>query len=697
MRRITDNPTLLALFGSLLILAILLIIWWQASNWYAARLLAERRAEAREDVSLRGNALTAAINRRFALLEGLYAFVQAEETGEDLTDKFDIFAAGLYGGTPGIRNIALAPDGVIQFVYPLEGNESVVGYDPSHDDRPEVRADVQRAIESREIILSGPLELIQGGQGLILRQAVFQDESYWGLINIVLDLAPIVSRAELDSPTSDWQYVLSDSNGHILWGSSATLENNPVIDRIELPDSSWELAAVPQNGWQAAIGRDLTIFQVGLLTVLVLIAILIFLTINRQARLELAVEARTHELAQSKLLLEHRVEERTAELSALLEVAQTVGGTLEIKPLLSLILSQLKHVVEYSGAAIAELVGSYLQFLDYQGPTPRQQILGQRIPLDQPSGYLDVYTRRVPVIYEDLWREKAVMEDDNGLVEDGYSIHFNYARSWMGVPLIVKGRFIGVLRIDHVHPNRFSEQQASLVLAFANQAAVAIENARLYEQAQFLASLKERQKLARDLHDSVSQALYGISLGARTASTLLDRHPEDSQALIEPLQYLVSLSDAALVEMRALIFELRPEMLQKEGLLGVLIKQAASLRTRHGLKVMTEFQQEPELSIEAKEEIYRVAQEAINNIIKHAHASNVSILMHFEDKMLVLEVHDDGQGFDLEQDYPGHLGLHSMHERVEKLNGTLEIVSSPGEGTIIRASIPYPVAEEQLE
>jgi signal transduction histidine kinase len=691
IRRIKHNPTLTALLGALLVLAISLLLWWQSSRWYEALLLAEQRVEIKEDLSLRGNALSAAVNRRFALVDGLHAFVQANATSSDLPDKFDTFAAGLYSSTPGIRNIALAPAGVIQLVYPMEGNESVVGYDPGQDERSEVRADVQRAIESGEIILSGPVELIQGGQGLILRKAVFQDKSYWGLVNIVLDLAPIVSRAELDSQTSDWQYALRDSNGHILWGSSTIFKEDPAVDRIELPNSFWELAAVSQRDWQATIRRDLIIFQTSVLIVVALVTSLTFLAINRQARLALAVEARTREINQSKLLLERRVEERTKELSALLEVAQTVGGTLEIKPLLSVILSQLKHVVEYSGAAISTLEDKHLVFLDYQGPAPREQILGQRIPLDQPSGYQQVYTQRDTVIYTDLWREMSAEEKSNGHADDGSSIHFSYARSWMGVPLIVKGRFIGVLRVDHMRPHRFFEQDASLVRAFANQAAVAIENARLYEQAQVLASLKERQKLARDLHDSVSQALYGISLGARTARTILDRHPDNLQALTEPLEYLLSLSDAALVEMRALIFELRPEMLHKEGLVGVLSKQAASLRTRHGLKVSTDFPQEPVLSIEVKEDIYRVAQEAINNTIKHARASEVEITMISEGEWLVLEVQDNGQGFNLEREKPGHLGLHSMRERIEDLDGILEINSTLGEGTLIRARIPYQI------
>ncbi len=687
MIQIRDNPKLIAILGALFVLAISILLWWQASRWYAARLLTEKRVEIREDVSLRGNALSAAVNRRFALVDGLHAFVRAESVGGDAISHFDTFAAELYTSTPGIRSIALAPGGVVELIYPLEGNEAVIGYNPAEDARPNVSADVERAIESGEIILSGPVELIQGGIGLIARQAVFLEGSYWGLVNIVFDLPPILSRADLDSQSNDFQYALRDSFGDILWGKKSIFESDPVVDRIELPETFWDLAAVPQGGWDRAIRRELFIFQTAALIIVALITTLTYLTINHQSRLTLAVEARTSEIAQSKLLLESRVEERTKELSALLEVAQTVGSTLEVKPLLGLIISQLKLVIDYSGAAIATIEGDDLVILDYQGPEPREQILGLRLPLDQPSRYQEVFKSHETVIYADLWHKTLrTMEAD--LDGRDASVHFRYARSWMGVPLIVKGNIIGILRIDHVEPDRFSEQDAKLVQAFANQAAVAIENARLYEQAQILASLRERHRLARDLHDSVSQALYGISLGAQTARTLLERYPDNPTALQEPLDYLISLSDAALTEMRALIFELRPETLEKEGLVEVLTKQAKAIQTRHNLEVSTSFIEEPMLPLEIKEALYRVVQEAVNNTIKHARATELGINMKMDGDWLVFEIWDNGRGFNSEVEYPGHYGLISMRERLEYYGGRLEIISEPGQSTLIRAILP---------
>jgi signal transduction histidine kinase len=242
-----------------------------------------------------------------------------------------------------------------------------------------------------------------------------------------------------------------------------------------------------------------------------------------------------------------------------------------------------------------------------------------------------------------------------------------------------------MLSASHSEPNYYTPRHAALALAIANQAAIAIENARLYEQAQELAAVEERQRLARELHDSVSQALYGIALGAHTARTLLDRDPEQ---VAEPLDYVLSLAEAGLAEMRALIFELRPESLEIEGLVSALTKQGAALHARHDITVQTDLSAEPALPLKVKQELYRIAQEALHNTVKHAHASQVDLRLCQTSEAVILEVCDDGRGFDPTASFPGHLGLHSMQERVKGLGGMLQIESAPGQGTCVRAHVP---------
>lgn len=200
-----------------------------------------------------------------------------------------------------------------------------------------------------------------------------------------------------------------------------------------------------------------------------------------------------------------------------------------------------------------------------------------------------------------------------------------------------------------------------------------------------VAALEERQRLARELHDSVSQALYGIALGARTAQAQLERDPAK---LAEPLDYILSLAEAGLSEMRALIFELRPESLQNEGLVAALTKQSDALRARYKLDVVTRFDPEPDIPLEAKEALYRIAQEAMHNVAKHAHATRVELSLQEKDGKLTLEIRDNGKGFDPSREFPGHLGMKSMPERAAQIGGTFHIESQPNAGTVITVSVP---------
>jgi signal transduction histidine kinase len=208
----------------------------------------------------------------------------------------------------------------------------------------------------------------------------------------------------------------------------------------------------------------------------------------------------------------------------------------------------------------------------------------------------------------------------------------------------------------------------------------------LYEQAQELAALQERQRLARELHDSVSQALYGMSLGAHTACEALESN--DLEQAKTSIEYVVDLAEVGLAEMRTLIFELRPDFLETEGLVAALIRQVAVLRTRYKLVVKADLATEPDLSLERKQALYRITQESLHNIVKHAHASTVDLRLAQQESEITLEVHDNGRGFDPTVPFSGHLGLQYMRERAAKMGGTLTIQSSPGQGTYLRIQIP---------
>jgi signal transduction histidine kinase len=253
------------------------------------------------------------------------------------------------------------------------------------------------------------------------------------------------------------------------------------------------------------------------------------------------------------------------------------------------------------------------------------------------------------------------------------------------VPLLSRGKALGAIDCAYPPGQEPGEEEKVFLGAVADQAAVAVENARLFSDTRGKAALEERQRLARELHDSVSQALYGITLGIETARELLPDNPEHAA---EPLDYAATLTEAGMTEMRALIFELRPESLEKEGLVAALDKQAAAVQARHNLRVETAFGEEPYAPLETKESLYRIAQEALHNTVKHAHAANVKIKLGRDLEGITLDVSDDGIGFDAKGDFPGHLGLKSMRERASRQGGTLEIVSAPGKGVNIFARVP---------
>ena len=282
----------------------------------------------------------------------------------------------------------------------------------------------------------------------------------------------------------------------------------------------------------------------------------------------------------------------------------------------------------------------------------------------------------VPQVYVDIRTAPHFVSE--ALSREGIISHIS-------IPIKDSQRMLGAFSVSFVDEHTFTHDEQRLYIALADRAAVAIKNAELYERAQQAASLEERQRLARELHDSVSQALFGIALGAQTARLRLDNDPATAT---EPVEYVMSLAQAGLAEMRALIFELRPESLENEGLVAAIEKQAAAIEARHGLKIALELGDEPDCKIEVKEALYRIAQEALHNVVKHAQARHVRVALVQGEHELGLTIADDGIGFDATATYPGHVGLLSMPERAAKLGGTVSIDSRPGGGTTVGATLP---------
>jgi len=311
--------------------------------------------------------------------------------------------------------------------------------------------------------------------------------------------------------------------------------------------------------------------------------------------------------------------------------------------------------------------------------------LGTRLP-----------THSVPLVQTIECQQLIVVEDTARLAQvDPVTAATTESQGYhalLSVPLCLDDRFMGLLGFETEEPRIFSAREKRLAEGIGELVTAAVERMRLMEeterlngQAQAMAALEERTRLARELHDSVSQSLYGIALGTRTAKAMLQRDPEN---VAEPLDYVLSLAEAGLTEMRALIFELRPELLENEGLSVALTSQLFSLETRHTLKIEAELCDEPDVSLEVKEAIYRIAREALHNIVKHARATTIDFRLVCRPDNILLTIADDGQGFDPAAAPPGHLGLQSMRERAAQINSRFTLESAPGQGTRIELHVP---------
>jgi signal transduction histidine kinase len=255
----------------------------------------------------------------------------------------------------------------------------------------------------------------------------------------------------------------------------------------------------------------------------------------------------------------------------------------------------------------------------------------------------------------------------------------------LAVPLHVNGGVIGVLDVVN-KAGGFTDEDVPVLSVFANQAAMAIEHARLQEQAEQLAVLAERQRLARELHDSVTQSLYSVTLYANAAALALGAGKVDVTA-----GYLQELQETALEgmrDMRLLIFQLHPPVLETEGLVAALQARLAAVEGRAGLQTEFRVEGERRLPIAIESDLYWIAQEALNNVRKHAVAQHVAVHLHFSAGSIILQVLDDGVGFDRQAVPDEELGgLRTIAERTARMGGVLTYDSTPGEGTRVQVEV----------
>jgi signal transduction histidine kinase len=392
------------------------------------------------------------------------------------------------------------------------------------------------------------------------------------------------------------------------------------------------------------------------------------------------------ELQESYSQLEARVAARTRELAALNAIAAVASRSLDLKEVLGDSLDQTMQALGMRwGAAFCQ---------------------------EKQEGWLDLIAQRdLPEVAVQWIQRRAVQA--HALRErspDGRPFIWPVAefpespfRQWMeeaGIQqviytsLTVKGSLVGTIAVAGSGPRELSPEEFSLLESIGQQVGIAVENARLYEQAGQSATLAERTRLARELHDSVTQSLYSVTLFAQAAASHLENG--DSATAAAHLTDLRETAQEALGEMRLLIYELRPLGLEEKGLAAILQERLDAVETRAGIQCKLRVEGEGEIPLDVQAELFHIAQEALNNVLKHARARNVEVRLRGGETGLTLEIQDDGAGFDAATVKRGGMGMVGMRERVQRMGGVLSIESEPGRGTCVSVQLPNQSSSMQM-
>jgi signal transduction histidine kinase len=384
-------------------------------------------------------------------------------------------------------------------------------------------------------------------------------------------------------------------------------------------------------------------------------------------------------------------QQRTERLKLIARIGRIITADLRLDDLLQSAADAIHELLGYPNVAIPLILPEDPEtlVLTTVGGDYKRIVKGEfRIPIEQ--GIMGAAAReRRPMLVND------VAADPRHLPTPGAE----GIRAELAVPILLGERVLGVLNVESGDP--FHDEDEAGLSIVADQLAVAIENARLYRRGQRVAVLEERQRLARDLHDSVTQHIFGMGMIAESMASAFRRSPEDGE---RRAARLTELSRTALAEMRALLAELRPPgapmpvealgvlpdvvRVRRDGLASALEAHAARMSV-HELPVAVEKDGYSRQPAQVEEALFRIAQEAVNNAVKHARARRVRIALSAGEAEVRLMVMDDGVGFDAATDIrAGGLGLTSMRERAAALGGSVRIETKPGAGTRVEVTVP---------
>ena len=361
---------------------------------------------------------------------------------------------------------------------------------------------------------------------------------------------------------------------------------------------------------------------------------------------------------------------------ALRDTLATMSSTLDLDHILDHILDTVGRVTPYDGANVLLVESDLVRIARQKGYIENgleKAWLTQRIPITK----LAILQQLI-----DIGKPLAIPNTAASPMWIGFP-GLDWVNSNVIAPIRSNGKTLGFLSLDSATPGHFTQAHAERLQSFADQAAIAIQNARLLDRAKRAAVLAERNRLANELHDTISQTLWSMSLITERLPAIWEIDNEEGQ---RSLNILHQLTQNALAEMRSLLLELHPSSLT-DAKLGDLIRQVAEIITnRTGLNISVQVDQQDPIPPDVHFALYRVVQEALNNVALHASASHVEIDYRSHSGQIDLTIQDDGLGFDPADIDAGHLGLIIMSDRIQNIGGTLETISHKGEGTLIKVN-----------
>ncbi|HUC27523.1 MAG TPA: GAF domain-containing sensor histidine kinase [Streptosporangiaceae bacterium] len=356
------------------------------------------------------------------------------------------------------------------------------------------------------------------------------------------------------------------------------------------------------------------------------------------------------------------------------QVVLAVASQLSVRAVLQMIVRSARSLAgaRYAALGVPGEGGTFAEFV-VDGLTAREQAaIG---PLPRQHGMLAVMLREgKPLRLADIRTDPRFW---------GWPAAHPELTDVLGVPITHGDQILGfIFAACKTEPGGFTDRDERLVSLFAAHAAIALTNARLYERGRELSVLRERARLARDLHDAVSQKLFSVRAKARASAVLVHRDPGRA---IEEIDSIAALAGEAHAELRAIIDGLAPPELAAGGLAGSVRGYATLARRTYGRDVLIRVDDLPDLDPARQTAVYRIAQEAIGNALRHSGGA-VSVCLSRRQRSVVLEVSDAGRGFDVSAPQQG-LGLASMRERAASVGGRLKITSVPGTGTKVRLTV----------